>query len=188
VNRQAVGTAGAEAAIQGRPLALPRRGRSPSAGSGAHRFSRPGAFRVVVRLVRHEGHFEGQSIARLASAGFKCVTCASVAPPDHRETGSAEAQAWFNRGLLWCYCFNHEEALRCFGRAAAADGLLGSGLCDRAELQQGLGGVRAAGVITRSGAPTWRWPGRRVASANRPVASWGSFSGRSDLPQPSPRL
>jgi hypothetical protein len=36
-------------------------------------------------------------------------------------TGSAEAQAWFDRGLLWCYGFNHEEALRCFGRAAAAD-------------------------------------------------------------------
>ena len=36
-------------------------------------------------------------------------------------TRSAEAQAWFDRGLLWCYGFNHEEALRCFERAAAAD-------------------------------------------------------------------
>ena len=36
-------------------------------------------------------------------------------------TGSADAQGWFDRGLLWCYGFNHEEALRCFGRAAAAD-------------------------------------------------------------------
>ena len=36
-------------------------------------------------------------------------------------TGSAEAQAWFDRCLNWCYGFNHEEAIRCFERAAAAD-------------------------------------------------------------------
>src|SRR2546423_5217141 len=35
-------------------------------------------------------------------------------------TTSADAQAWFDRGLVWCYGFNHEEALRCFRRAAAA--------------------------------------------------------------------
>ena len=29
-------------------------------------------------------------------------------------TTSAEAQMWFDRGLIWCYGFNHEEALRCF--------------------------------------------------------------------------
>jgi len=26
---------------------------------------------------------------------------------------NAEAEAWVNRGLIWMYCFNHEEALRC---------------------------------------------------------------------------
>jgi tetratricopeptide (TPR) repeat protein len=36
-------------------------------------------------------------------------------------TGSAEAQAWFDYGLNWCYGFNHEEGLACFRRAAAAD-------------------------------------------------------------------
>ena len=36
-------------------------------------------------------------------------------------TGSAEAQVWFDRGLIWCYGFNHEEGLACFRRAAAAD-------------------------------------------------------------------
>ncbi|KAL2157084.1 hypothetical protein VTH06DRAFT_7040 [Thermothelomyces fergusii] len=36
-------------------------------------------------------------------------------------TSSGEAQTWFNRGLVWCYAFNHEEAVRCFERAAAAD-------------------------------------------------------------------
>ncbi|KAL2138583.1 hypothetical protein VTI28DRAFT_6528 [Corynascus sepedonium] len=36
-------------------------------------------------------------------------------------TTSDEAQAWFNRGLVWCYAFNHEEAVSCFERAAAAD-------------------------------------------------------------------
>jgi tetratricopeptide (TPR) repeat protein len=36
-------------------------------------------------------------------------------------TRSPEAQRWFDRGLLWCYGFNHEEAVRCFTRAAEAD-------------------------------------------------------------------
>jgi tetratricopeptide (TPR) repeat protein len=37
-------------------------------------------------------------------------------------TSSAEAQRWFDRGLVWSYAFNHEEAIRCFERAVAADG------------------------------------------------------------------
>ncbi|KAI0121703.1 TPR domain protein [Xylariales sp. AK1849] len=32
-----------------------------------------------------------------------------------------QAQSWFNRGLLWCYGFNHEEAITCFERAVACD-------------------------------------------------------------------
>jgi tetratricopeptide (TPR) repeat protein len=36
-------------------------------------------------------------------------------------TTSAGAQAWFTRGLVWAYAFNHEEAAECFGRAAEAD-------------------------------------------------------------------
>ena len=36
-------------------------------------------------------------------------------------TNSAEAQVWFDRGLLWCYAFNHEEAVRCFRKAAEYD-------------------------------------------------------------------
>lgn len=36
-------------------------------------------------------------------------------------TSSPEAQSWFDRGLIWAYAFNHEEAVRCFERAAAAD-------------------------------------------------------------------
>jgi len=36
-------------------------------------------------------------------------------------TGTAQAQTWFNRGLVWAYAFNHEEAAACFERAAAAD-------------------------------------------------------------------
>jgi tetratricopeptide (TPR) repeat protein len=40
-----------------------------------------------------------------------------------RETStvSVDAQAWFDRGLVWSYAFNHEEAIRCFERAAAID-------------------------------------------------------------------
>lgn len=36
-------------------------------------------------------------------------------------TKSAQAQLWANRGLIWAYSFNHEEALRCFERAATSD-------------------------------------------------------------------
>jgi tetratricopeptide (TPR) repeat protein len=35
-------------------------------------------------------------------------------------TGSSRAQIWFDRGLMWAYAFNHEEAAACFERAAAA--------------------------------------------------------------------
>ena len=36
-------------------------------------------------------------------------------------TASADAQLWFDRGLLWTYGYNHQEAVECFRRAAAAD-------------------------------------------------------------------
>ncbi|MBX9392089.1 hypothetical protein K4749_00365 [Streptomyces sp. TRM72054] len=36
-------------------------------------------------------------------------------------TSSAEAQLWFDRGLIWTYAFHHEEAVSCFEAAAAAD-------------------------------------------------------------------
>ncbi len=36
-------------------------------------------------------------------------------------TSSADAQLWFDRGLAWCYGFNHEEAVACFDKALAAD-------------------------------------------------------------------
>jgi tetratricopeptide (TPR) repeat protein len=36
-------------------------------------------------------------------------------------TPSEEARRWFDRGLIWSYAFNHEEAIACFERAIAAD-------------------------------------------------------------------
>jgi tetratricopeptide (TPR) repeat protein len=36
-------------------------------------------------------------------------------------TTNPDAQIWFNRGLVWTYGFNHEEAVKCFERAIAAD-------------------------------------------------------------------
>ncbi|WP_042576634.1 hypothetical protein [Rhodococcus sp. MEB064] len=36
-------------------------------------------------------------------------------------TTSAAAQLWFDRGLVWAYSFNFEEAERCFVRCAEAD-------------------------------------------------------------------
>ncbi|CAM1506076.1 Fc.00g057170.m01.CDS01 [Cosmosporella sp. VM-42] len=36
-------------------------------------------------------------------------------------TRSELCQTWFDRGLVWSYAFNHEEAARCFESAIAAD-------------------------------------------------------------------
>ncbi len=36
-------------------------------------------------------------------------------------TRSKEAQRWFDRGLAWTYGYNHDEAVRCFQKAAKAD-------------------------------------------------------------------
>lgn len=36
-------------------------------------------------------------------------------------TEAPEAQLWFDRGLIWCYGFNHEEALRCFEKVTKFD-------------------------------------------------------------------
>lgn len=37
------------------------------------------------------------------------------------ETPSHQAQTWFDRGMVWSYAFNHEEAIRCFDRALELD-------------------------------------------------------------------
>ena len=36
-------------------------------------------------------------------------------------TSSHEAQLWFDRDLVWCYGYHHEEAIACFERALKAD-------------------------------------------------------------------
>jgi tetratricopeptide (TPR) repeat protein len=36
-------------------------------------------------------------------------------------TESAGAQLWFDRGLLWCYGYNHDESVACFRRALEFD-------------------------------------------------------------------
>ena len=36
-------------------------------------------------------------------------------------TQDPEAQLWFNRGMAWCYGYNHEEAVVCFERALEHD-------------------------------------------------------------------
>jgi tetratricopeptide (TPR) repeat protein len=37
------------------------------------------------------------------------------------DTPSPQAQVWFDRGLVWAYAFNHDEAIRCFERALELD-------------------------------------------------------------------
>ncbi|WP_419738058.1 tetratricopeptide repeat protein [Ruegeria sp.] len=34
---------------------------------------------------------------------------------------SAEAQLWFDRGLVWTYGYNHDEAVACFEKAVEHD-------------------------------------------------------------------
>ena len=36
-------------------------------------------------------------------------------------TTSRSAQTWFDRGLIWSYGFNHEEAAECFERSIKED-------------------------------------------------------------------
>ena len=36
-------------------------------------------------------------------------------------TQSKEAQLWFDRGLLWCFGYNHDESVACYKRALEAD-------------------------------------------------------------------
>lgn len=36
-------------------------------------------------------------------------------------TSSPQAQLWFDRGLMWCYGYNHDEAIRCFHKALEHD-------------------------------------------------------------------
>ncbi|MEZ5863371.1 MAG: hypothetical protein R3D25_04605 [Geminicoccaceae bacterium] len=36
-------------------------------------------------------------------------------------TTSPEAQLWFDRGLVWCFAYFHDEAIDCFRKAVAAD-------------------------------------------------------------------
>jgi hypothetical protein len=36
-------------------------------------------------------------------------------------TASPEAQLWFNRGLVWCFAYFHDEAAACFRNALTAD-------------------------------------------------------------------
>jgi hypothetical protein len=47
-------------------------------------------------------------------------------------TNSDQAQVWFNRGLKWCYAFNHEEALRCFDKVVECDANCAMGYWGRA--------------------------------------------------------
>jgi len=36
-------------------------------------------------------------------------------------TRSTEAQLWFNRGLVWCYAYHHDESVACFRRVLESD-------------------------------------------------------------------
>ncbi len=62
------------------------------------------------------GSPELQPPPRLAAPYFNIGVVGRVVSTD-----SPVAQTWFNRGLAQCFGFNHEEAVVCFEKAAAAD-------------------------------------------------------------------
>ncbi|MEM1272805.1 MAG: hypothetical protein AAGF88_03255 [Pseudomonadota bacterium] len=45
----------------------------------------------------------------------------NLGPHTYPITANRSAQIWFDRGLQWTFGFNHDEAVRCFKRAAEAD-------------------------------------------------------------------
>ncbi|NNE09862.1 MAG: tetratricopeptide repeat protein [Gemmatimonadetes bacterium] len=66
----------------------------------------------------------------IAFAALVAFTVTDIAASDYFDLGdfhrpvtaaSPEAEEWFVRGLVQCYGFNHEEAVRCFERALAID-------------------------------------------------------------------
>ena len=36
-------------------------------------------------------------------------------------TSKPDAQRWFDRGIIWCFAYNHEEAIACFEKALEHD-------------------------------------------------------------------
>ena len=92
-------------------------------------------------------------------------------------TGSAAAQTWFTRGLLWAYGFNHEEAIACFERAAEAD----------------PGCVMAYWGLAYAVGPNYNkpWeafaPGEASASVSRASAALAAAEGRAERAAPVER-
>jgi hypothetical protein len=62
---------------------------------------------VVARHVQNDGYFNLGTYRRTIT------------------TSSDQAQLWFDRGLIWTYGFNHEEAVNCFYKAISYDNSCG---------------------------------------------------------------
>lgn len=63
------------------------------------------------------GLYSGLRTSRLSSEPYYDLGSFSIKV----STCSSEAQAWFNRAMLWTYCFNHDEAIACYEQAIAHD-------------------------------------------------------------------
>jgi hypothetical protein len=53
-------------------------------------------------------------------------------------SNSHAAETWFNRGLVWCYAYHHDEAATCFRKAIEADADCPMGLCCTNHLKAGV--------------------------------------------------
>ena len=75
---------------------------------------------------RHQHHLNqsGKSnVVKVAVMGTASKSYQFNLGTYHRKvtTANAEAQVWFDRGLIWSYAFHHEESARCFEKAIAED-------------------------------------------------------------------
>jgi hypothetical protein len=98
--------------------------------------------------------------------------CSTAWAPHHRKisTQSAEAQQYFDQGLIWAFAFNHDEAIRSFTNAGELDPACpmawwGIALCHGPHINNPImPAARPPGGVGRAG----KRP-RRAKIAERPV-------------------
>ena len=102
------------------PARASRRYYWPAGTNGAERAAARGRFaghaRARETLAAHGRHISKEEDSLSADYDFDLGTSSFRV-----STQSAEAQTWFDRGLVWCYAFAHEESVHCFRRAARHD-------------------------------------------------------------------
>src|SRR5580693_10731794 len=88
-------------------------GQGPEPGRGRPGRTAPG--RPEGSLAYAHDHRRGSISGAGAEGGMEYYDLGRHSRPV--TTSSPEAQTWFDRGLVWTYGFNHDEAVYCFEQA-----------------------------------------------------------------------